>query len=217
MAESTLTTIWNKEPFNYGEQVGNAIYLHDVSNAIKRRQAMFRCVCGEKFIAQVYKVKTFETQSCGCLHKKATSLANSKHGLTDHKLYKVWKSMRARCNNPKVNQYEDYGGNGVKVCEEWKNDFMPFYKWAIENGWEEGLQLDKDIKGTGKLYSPENCCFVTPKQNSNKRKTSRRITYNGETKTVSEWADYFKISLKNLYQRMSRGWTFEKSINYGRN
>jgi len=165
----------------------------------------------------VYKVKTFETQSCGCLHRKATSAANSRHGLTGHKLYKVWKSMRGRCYNPKVEQYKDYGGNGVTVCDEWRNDFMSFYIWCKANGWKEGLQLDKDTKGTGKIYSPEMCCFVTPKENSNKRRSSRYITYNGESKTISQWADHFKISLKNLYQQMSRGWSFEKSINYDRN
>ena len=215
MAESNLTVVWNKEPFNRGEQVGNAIYLHDVNGAIKRRQAMFKCVCGNNFIAQVYKVKTFETQSCGCLHKKATSEANSRHNLKNHKLYGVWSSMKARCYNPNTTQFKDYGAKGVIVCKEWQDSFLPFFRWAMENGWTEGLQLDKDIKGTGLIYSPNGCIFVTPKLNSNKRSTSRYITFDGQTKTVSEWATHFNISLKNLYQRMSRGWSFEKSINYG--
>lgn len=205
---------WNREIFNSGELVGNAYFLHDVNSLIKRRQAMFRCVCGEKFIAQVYKVKTFETQSCGCLHKKATSEANSTHGLTGHKLYRVWKSLRARCYNKNAGQYKDYGGKGVLVCDEWNSSFISFFRWCMANGWEEGLQLDKDTKGNGMLYSPDTCCFVTPKVNSNKRTTSRYITYNNETKTVSEWAGHFKISLKNLYQRLSRGWSVEKCFNY---
>lgn len=206
--------MWNRIHYNNGEQVGNAIFLHDVNGLIKRRQAMFKCVCGEKFIAQVYKVKTFETQSCGCLHKKAISEANSRHNLKNHKLYGVWSSMKARCYNGKTAQYENYGGKGVTVCEEWKNDFITFFRWAIQNGWKEGLQLDKDTKGNGLVYSPETCCFVTPKKNSNRRSSSRHITYNGETKTVSEWADHFEISLKGLYQRLSRGWSVEKCFKY---
>lgn len=196
--------------YNYGEQVGNVIFLHDVNGLIKRRMAMFKCSCGNKFISQIYRVKTFETKSCGCLQKKAAQLANSRHNLKNHKLYGVWSGMKRRCYNENVKQYKDYGGKGVVVCKEWNNDFMCFFRWAILNGWKEGLQLDKDTKGDGMLYSPENCCFITPKENSNKRSTSKKITYNGETRTVSQWADYFHISLKNLYQRLSRGWSIEK-------
>lgn len=201
--------------YDKGEQVGNVIFLHDVNGLIKRRQAMFRCGCGNKFIAQIYKVKTFETQSCGCLHKKATSESNSTHGLTKHKLYRVWKSMKARCYNKNVSQYKDYGGRGVTVCDEWGKSFINFFRWCMDNGWEDGLQLDKDIKGDGMSYSPNNCLFVTPKQNSNKRKTSKYLTYNNETHTVSEWADKVGISLRALYSRLWRNWPLEKCFNYG--
>jgi hypothetical protein len=206
--------MWNREHFNYGEEVGNAIFLHNVDSLITQRKAMFRCVCGNKFISQIGKVKRFETKSCGCLQKKAASAANSRHRLKGHKLYGIWSAMKARCYNKNTAQYKDYGGKGVIVCEEWKNDFISFFRWAMANGWERGLQLDKDTNGGGFIYSPSVCRFVTPKVNSNKRTTSKIIEYNGESKTVSEWADYFGISLKNLYQRMSRGWSFEKCVKY---
>jgi hypothetical protein len=207
--------MWNKVEYQKDELVGDAYYLHDVVSTIKRRQAMFRCKCGNNFIAQVFKVKTLETKSCGCLHKINTSKANSKHNLKNHKLYSVWSSMKARCYNKNVDAYKRYGGIGVSVCEEWKNDFMSFYNWSISNGWGIGLQLDKDIKGNGLLYSPESCIYVKPKLNSNNRKTNKYIVYLGERKTISEWADYFNISLKNLYQRLSRGWSFDKCVNNG--
>lgn len=205
---------WNRIEYKYGEMVGSVIFLHDVNNALNpnRRCAMFRCDCGTPFIAQIYKVKTEETQSCGCLHIKMTKQANTTHGLKSHKLYGVWSAMKARCYNPNTSQFKDYGGRGVIVCEEWKNDFINFYKWAISNGWKLGLQLDKDIKGDGMIYSPTVCVFVNAKDNSNRRSTSKYITYNDKTQTVAEWATELNISLKNLYQRMSRGWSFEKSI-----
>ena len=206
--------MWNRIEYNRGEQVGNVIFLYDVKGMIKERQAMFSCICGKNFVSYISKIKRFETQSCGCLQKRVTSETNSRHRLKGHKLYGVWSAMKRRCNNKNTTQYKDYGGKGVVVCDEWK-EFMPFFRWAIENGWEEGLQLDKDTKGGGMIYSPSTCCFVTPKANSNKRATSRHIEYNGETKTVSEWADHFQISLKNLYQRLSRGWDFEKCVNNG--
>ena len=201
---------WNRVEYICGQLLGNSTYLYDVDSNIGRRQAMFKCYCGNEFVAQVYKVKILETKSCGCFHKQRTSESNTIHGLRNHKLYEVWKSMKARCTNQNTKQYKDYGGNGVIICKEWARSFIVFYEWAMSNGWKDGLQLDKDIKGTGFIYSPENCLFVSPKENSNKRKTNKYIEYNGVTKTISEWADFFGISLKNLYQRLSRGWSIEK-------
>ena len=207
--------MWNKIIYKPEQKIGNALYLRDAISNTAKRKAIFKCKCGNEFIADIYKVKTFETNSCGCFHSEMTAESNSTHQLSKHPLYAIWKSMKARCYNKTVKQYKDYGGKGVTICIEWLSDFKSFYDWAITNGWQKGLQLDKDIKGTGLVYSPENCLFVTPKENSNKRITNKLIFYNGETKTVSQWADYFSISVKNLYQRLSRGASFENSIGNG--
>lgn len=204
--------MWNRIDYKRDEMIGEAYYLHDVSNAIKRRQAMFRCKCGNKFIAQIYKVKTGETKSCGCIHAKSVMESNSTHRLTGTPIYNIWKSMRARCQNVNNKAYKNYGGRGVSVCKEWDSDFIVFYKWAMVNGYETGLQLDKDIKGNGLLYSPLTCCFVTPKINSNNRRSNVYITFNNETKTISQWADTAGIPLKIFHQRLSRGWCLEKSL-----
>ncbi len=88
------------------------------------------------------------------------------HGLSRHPLYYVWQAMKMRCYNENYKDYKYYGAKGVKMCDEWFNDFEPFYKWAMNNGYKKGLQVDKDIKGIGKLYGPDSCVFVTPKINS---------------------------------------------------
>ena|ERR1700740_2250206 len=203
----------NKTAYCIGHLFGDLIYLGDTASINGRRRANFRCQCGVEFNCQLFKVKTGETKSCGCFQRKATGDANRIHGLKNHELYGVWSSMKARCYNTKTRQYKNYGGKDVAVCQEWINDFIAFYNWAILNGWKSGLQLDKDIKGTGLIYSPETCSFVTPKENSNKRASNRLITYDNKTKTISQWADYFGVSLKNLYQRLSRGWDVEKCFN----
>lgn len=206
---------WNRIEYNNGEMVGSVIFLYDLPSYGSRRKAVFRCGCGNNFPAMIDKVKRFETQSCGCLQKISASKSNSTHGMTNkHPLYGVWKAMKARCYNENTAQYSDYGGRGVVVCDKWRDDFLCFYKWCINNGYKKGLQLDKDRKGNGMVYSPENCCFVLPKENSNRRRTSKYITYEGQTLTISEWATYFNISLKNLYQRLGRGWVFEKCIKH---
>ena len=94
-----------------------------------------------------------------------------KHGLYNHKLYKVWQNMRRRCYYSKLINYQDYGGRGIRVSIRWKNNFVRFYKWAIKNGWQEGLQIDR-INNDGN-YHPNNCRFVTRKINMNNRRPEK--------------------------------------------
>ncbi len=85
-------------------------------------------------------------------------------------IYNSWHNMCHRCYYPKHESYKNYGAKGVVVCEEWKTNYHSFLDWSLANGWKPGLQLDKDIKGTGYLYSPETCLWVTRQQNRNAQK-----------------------------------------------
>lgn len=171
----------------------------------KHPKALYKCSCGiEKEIFE-YSVNKGTVISCGCYHKERTF----KHGLRDHTLYSVWSKMKHRCDCESANKYYNYGGRGVIVCQEWANDFMSFFNWAIANGWQEGLQLDKDIipKNKGieaKLYSPETCCFVTPKVNNNSKRNNRYIEYNGEIKTITEWSEIYGVTVHALRRRIGK-------------
>jgi hypothetical protein len=198
--------------YSPNEQIGAVFYLYDVWDSIYRKAA-FRCTCGKIFSARIDKVRRFETISCGCkVGKNPNSRNHTTHGGRKLPLYSVWCAMKARCYNKKRTQYKDYGGKGVIVCEEWKKDFKAFYNWAINNGWKKGLQLDKDIKGDGLLYSPETCCFVTPKNNSNKRRNNKILLHNGQSKTASEWAAFYNIKYQTFLTRLNRGWSFEETV-----
>lgn len=135
-----------------------------------------------------------------------------KHGLRKHPLFTVWINMRSRCYNKKATGYEFYGEKGVMVCDEWRQNFKPFYDWAIANGWEAGLEIDKDIKGDGFLYSPENCCFVTGKKNKNNTKRNRYLNYNGEVLTMHELADKYNLPYTTFQRRLFLGWSIEDAI-----
>ncbi len=91
-----------------------------------------------------------------------------RHPLHNRTIYIAWTDIKKRCLIKTNKFYPIYGGSGVKVCDEWKNSYEMFLEWSIKNGWEKGLQIDKDILGNGKLYSPSTCCWVTPKQNAKK-------------------------------------------------
>ncbi len=138
-------------------------YLYPNENSKqKRRFGLYKCgFCGTKFKANTYDIKSKNTKSCGCYQKKVSSELNKTHGLGYTRLYNIWTEIKYRTLNPNFKQYNDYGGRGITICEEWKNDFMTFYEWARSNGYEEnkGLSIDR-INNDGN-YEPDNCRWTT--------------------------------------------------------
>lgn len=137
---------------------------------------------------------------------------NFKHGLNNHPLHLSWARMRGRCLNKNNPKYHRYGGRGVKICQEWLNDFKSYYNWATENGWKPGLQVDKDYLGDGLLYSPTTCIIVSNKENCNRRSTTRLVTLNGVTKSVMQWCEWYGINQSTFYSRINTGWDFEIAL-----
>lgn len=125
----------------------------------KQRVGLYLCECGNKIETIQTRVKNNRIKSCGCLKSKATRemliKRNTKHGLSKTPQYKIWKDMKARCYNLKNKFYLNYGGRGIKVCDEWINNYEAFYNWAISNGWTKELTIDRiDVNGN---YEPSNC------------------------------------------------------------
>ena len=120
-------------------------------------------------------------------------------------LHEVWSSMKKRCYNKTAINYKRYGGCGITVCIEWKDNVLNFYNWALNNGWEKGLQLDRIDNSKG--YSPDNCRFVTAKENANNRRSNFNVTYKGKTQSLKMWAEELDISYPALHKRITRlGW-----------
>ena len=131
------------------------------------------------------------------------------------KLYNVWKNMKSRCYDKNSDRYYTYGARGIKICEEWKNNFRVFAKWAYQNGWKVGLSIErKDHNGN---YCPENCTFITMNEQARNKTSNVLVTYNGETKCVAEWADIIGIDAKTIYARLYRGITDPEIILYSGN
>lgn len=127
------------------------------------------CDCGNDKVAVGYELKRGKLKSCGCSQGKTPTTKQYR----DHPLYDIWKGMKARCNGKNHSSRRNYLDKGVRVCELWENNFISFYNWSLQNGWREGLQLDKDIKssqlGVIPVYSPETCSWVTAAENSQNR------------------------------------------------
>jgi hypothetical protein len=113
---------------------------------------------------------------------------NLKHGLVKHPLYRKWQDMKKRCYNPNVDRYKNYGALGIKVCDEWKANFLVFYNWSIENGWKEGLTIER--LDNFKDYCPINCKYISNvEQHYNKKNTFFVVI------------DSYKISLPELLRK----------------
>jgi len=112
-----------------------------------------------------------------------------------HPIYRAYRHMIERCYKPNTKQFHNYGGAGVTVCDEWRNDYLAFKKWSIENGWKKGLEIDKDILSSGdKIYSPSTCMWVTHAENC-----KHRIAPVGATKIKGITQDKRKIPNKSFF------------------
>ena len=134
--------------------------------------------------------------------QKGENNGHYKHGGKGTKLYEVWCSMKRRCELPTLSSYKYYGGRGISVCNEWKESFIAFRKWAFENGYKEGLSLDR-IDNNGN-YEPSNCRWATMKEQCNNRNSNISITIGNTTKNLMQWCEIFNVDYKKVHARYQR-------------
>lgn len=162
-----------------------------------------KCQCGRVAKVSTGKLNFGSVISCGCARSEKTTQRNETHGMSNTRLYEIWSGMKKRCYNRNSSAYKNYGGRGIKICDEWKNSFENFYDWSLINGYKEDLTIErKDVNGD---YCPENCCWITAQdQARNTRKTIYYTLFNMR-KPLSEWCNYANIKNNRAYQRYKNG------------
>ena len=125
-------------------------------------------------------------------------------------LYKRYYNIKDRCYNSNSKSFHRYGGRGVQMCDEWLNDYQKFEDWALSHGFNESLAIDR-INNDGD-YSPQNCRFVTLKENNQNRRTTRFYTIDGVTKNLQQWCDYYCIKRSTVYTRLQHGWDIKDAL-----
>lgn len=194
-----------------GERFNHLTAIRRVENIRGRVAWEFRCDCGNLVQLEKGCVLYGNTHSCGCQRRQQCGILNFKHGESDSQLHYVWRSMKKRCYNPNDAGYQNYGGRGIKVCDEWRQDFMSFKTWAMDNGYAKGLSIDR-IDNDGN-YEPSNCRWTDRKTQSHNKRTNHNLTYNGVTKTIGEWAESLGMNYNTLIGRINvYGWSVEDAL-----
>ena len=126
------------------------------------------------------------------------------HGKTGTRIYNTWKNMLERCTNPNHKNYCIYGGRGITVCDEWSSSFEAFFEWAVNNGYDDKLSLDRVNVDMG--YNPSNCRWVTQKEQCNNTHRNINVEIDGETHTLKQWTEILGLKYGTIASRVKRGW-----------
>lgn len=178
---------------------------------------MCKCDCGNSVVIKAENLRSGNTKSCGCLEKEINKEKSTKHGMTHNRLYNVWQGMKLRCYDKNHKAYKNYGGRGITVCDEWLHDFQAFYDWSMSNGYDENAphgQCTIDRKDNNKGYSPENCQWVTMKEQQMNKRNNYIVSYKGQDVPLSAVAEQEKIDRDTLASRLKKGMTIEEAISY---
>lgn len=181
-----------------GQRFGKVVVIGEEKYEKNRKYVKVKCDCGKTKYLRTDQLK--KAKSCGCLNKNSYGMLSKDY----EKLYGVWSNMRKRCYNPKSERYYSYGEKGICICEKWKNDFHSFADWCLENGWNPKLSIERiDVH---KNYCPENCTFITMKEQARNKTSNVLITKNGETRCATEWGELLGINPKSIMARIYRGY-----------
>lgn len=187
-----------------------------------RAQWWCECICGNGKLIPGWRLRNNSTKSCGCLElENQINNCNKRtviHGLHEHPLYRKFQSIKARCYNIDNKSYHNYGGKGVKVCEEWLIDFKSFYDWAMMNGWEQGKELSVDRVNNDGDYCPENCRIIPRVENTIKRyiDAGQGLEFNGVIYNVRNLKRKSNVSEKVIKKLINNGYSEDDVIKYGK-
>lgn len=211
-----------------GERYGKLTVLEYVGTKRYRNgratQWLCQCDCGNKTVVGSVSLKTGNTVSCGCHRRELSSKRmierNKTHGITigseeDKRLYRLWAAIKRRCYYEKCVGYHNYGGRGVRMCDEWKNEAAKFVEWCKSHGYKKGLEIDR-INNNGN-YEPNNCQFISKVENEKKKRNTIWLTIDGISKVCADWNRLMEKPEKYYIQRIYRKMGEEYAINVIRN
>lgn len=188
-----------------GKKIGKLLILKQVENSKNgHRRFLCKCDCGNEFIIFLLNLKR-GTQKCSKCARKERKIKT--HNKSHTRIYNVYCKMKQRCYNQNLPYYKNYGGRGIIICNEWlnkENGFMNFYNWAMNNGYKDNLTIDR-INNDGN-YEPQNCRWITLKEQASNRRSNRIIKYKNKEYTLTELSQKLNIKITTLEWRLNHNW-----------
>ena len=190
-----------------GQRFGSLTVIAETSKRVSGQVVwLCKCDCGNESLVKMGHLIDGTTKSCGCKQRTACIT----HGKTYTRIYHIWCTMKARCYRESCIKYSKYGGRGIVMCEEWRNDFSEFYNWSMEHGYNDSLSIDRIDNNKG--YYPDNCRWATASEQANNTSTNRRFVFEGKDQTVAEIARSKCIKPSRIYKRLRRGQSIEDAV-----
>lgn len=185
------------------------VLLREKNTPNGRTRWLCRCSCGTEKIVVGSDLTSGHTKSCGCLNLENVRKMHVKHGKTRTKVYNTWLNMKRRCYDKTNIGFRLYGERGISVCERWLESFENFY---ADMGDPPSSKHSLDRQNNNGNYEPNNCKWVTGSEQNNNTRVNRLITFNGQTKTVAQWAEHAGIKMATMHVRFNR-WSISDAIN----
>ena len=194
-----------------GQKINMLTVLKEFGKAKDRHiKWLCKCDCGNYTVVNSNLLKTKHIISCGCYKRKRTSETHSKHNLTKSKLHFIWTGIKQRCLNTQNKSYKYYGGRGIKIDENWSKDFCVFKDWALNNGYKEGLSIERiDVNGN---YEPYNCKWIPRNEQYLNTRIIQTIEYNGVKNTINYFSKKYNIAHCTFRRYLKKGESVENNI-----
>lgn len=193
-----------------GPRFGRLVAIRPDPSRPGLRYWEMQCDCGGTTISSLQNLRSGRAKSCGCLRRAMHIARCTTHAKKPERLYRIWHGMMNRCERPGNEVYSRYGAKGIRVCEEWR-EYIPFRDWALANGYRDDLTIDRwpDKRGN---YEPSNCRWATPAEQSRNKTNNRLLTFQGQTRCLTEWASIMSMSRYALQDRLGAGWSIERAL-----
>lgn len=189
-----------------GNRYGSLLVIDRAKNHGTRAAWVCKCDCGNTTIVAGKTLRSGLTRSCGHTRHEGKTIT---HGMTHTELYRRWHDMKDRCLNSKREEWDKYGGRGITFCEEW-NAFEPFMEWALSNGYEQGLSLDRvDVNGN---YCPENCRWIPKERQARNTSKTVYVVFDGKQVPLRDVCERSKADFRRTYWRIRKGWNLKDAL-----
>lgn len=189
-----------------GQKFGKWTVIKRLENdKFKRANWLCKCDCGKERKVIGSDLLSGKSTSCGCSRRKEKTIEE----MSRDRIRRIWTAMRQRCENPNSTAYKNYGGRGITVCQEWQ-EFIPFYNWAIVNGYNDTLTIERiDVNN---IYCPNNCTWISKSEQGENTRKVNKLTYKGETHSLRQWGKITKLSVNTIKDRLDKGYTIEQAL-----